>query len=595
MPVPLSGYRVFIACPSGLEAERSEFRSLLIDHNADDAHERGVTFLPTGWEYTLAGRGRPQSLIDEEVRRSDYLILLLWDRWGTRPRPSSYYTSGTEEEYNVARECLMGDYPMKDIVVLFKGVEERQLSDPGHELKRVLEFKSVLQSTGEQLYSTFDSADEFRREIRRHLQRWVRDHEQSASGITSSVRPPPPPPPLTSDSAMPDVDTAEAAEGRTANDVTEPSQIEETSEIIAEARRLKEAGQIAAAETLFAQVVSASTEDPQALASYAVFLRQIGRLSHAAAVDERLLRIGNREDDVDMVIDALANLGVIKRKEGYLEDAKQHFEQAISVAEQRRSDSPALAFLHDNLGLTLRRMGQSDKAESEHRIALRLREEQMDPVGKATALNNLGFLMRERGELDSAIRLHEEALALFVANQHARGQASALANIAAIEEQRGDVQAAENTYLKSLDLNESLQSPDGLGMNYSQLASLYLNSHRFEKARDFAEKCLAINEKAGSREGIASALHLLGRLDLAAGDNSDAISLLTSAMDLFQEIGHKLGSAGSAADLALALLRAGKIDEAMPIFKSALTTAAGLDHEQLRRRVAEIQEEFSSQ
>src|SRR5690349_3781271 len=103
-------YRIFIATPSGLEAERRAFRATLLDDNETDALQRGVMFVPVGWEDTLGGMGRPQELINRDLRMCDYFMLIVWDRWGTPPgiEGTSQFTSGTEEEFNTA-VTLMAD------------------------------------------------------------------------------------------------------------------------------------------------------------------------------------------------------------------------------------------------------------------------------------------------------------------------------------------------------------------------------------------------------------------------------------------------------------------------------------------------------
>src|SRR5882762_4936507 len=140
MPRQLTCFRVFIASPGGLEGERKAFRDEIQDYNDTDAIERGVYFLATGWEDTIAGIGRPQALINEDVRESDYLVLLLWDRWGSPPDAmTSPFSSGTEEEYDVALKCYEDTHaPMRQVVMMFKAVSPHQMSDPGPQLQRVL-------------------------------------------------------------------------------------------------------------------------------------------------------------------------------------------------------------------------------------------------------------------------------------------------------------------------------------------------------------------------------------------------------------------------------------------------------------------------
>src|SRR5713101_4392231 len=160
MPADLKGVRVFIASPRGLDEERRIFRDTLNAFSQNDAIWRGVSFIPMGWEDALPGSGRPQSKINDDLRRCDFVILVLHDRWGTPPGVTGY-TSGTEEEYEVARECLQSDaHPMQDIVVLFKSVDADRLSDPGNELQKVLAFKLALEKNQSMLFGDFHSEGE---------------------------------------------------------------------------------------------------------------------------------------------------------------------------------------------------------------------------------------------------------------------------------------------------------------------------------------------------------------------------------------------------------------------------------------------------
>src|SRR5262249_5927005 len=63
---------------------------------------RGALFHPVGWEDTIAGVGRPQALINEDLKQCDYAVFVVHDRWGTPT--GGGYTSGTEEEWALAEE-----------------------------------------------------------------------------------------------------------------------------------------------------------------------------------------------------------------------------------------------------------------------------------------------------------------------------------------------------------------------------------------------------------------------------------------------------------------------------------------------------------
>jgi hypothetical protein len=182
VPELLTQYRVFIASPGGLEAERKAFRDAIREYNEMDAERRGVTFRPVGWEATLGRMARPQSLINDEIKSCDYFLLLLWDRWGSSPDAPGVdgYSSASEEEFELAVACQADDtLPMQEVMVFFKGVDPKMLADPGEQLKEVQKFKMNLEAEKKHYFMTFDKADEFQRFLNKYLAQWVYAHEQA--------------------------------------------------------------------------------------------------------------------------------------------------------------------------------------------------------------------------------------------------------------------------------------------------------------------------------------------------------------------------------------------------------------------------------
>ena len=73
----LKGLQIFIASPSGLEAERKVFSEEITEYNTAEANARGVHFIPVGWDIALGGVKRPQSEINKLVEKCDYFILVV--------------------------------------------------------------------------------------------------------------------------------------------------------------------------------------------------------------------------------------------------------------------------------------------------------------------------------------------------------------------------------------------------------------------------------------------------------------------------------------------------------------------------------------
>ena len=147
----ITQYRVFIATPGGLDDERNAFRKTLEAYTSSDAEPRGVTFHPAGWEDTLGGCGRPQELINEDLRQCDYAVFIWHDRWGSLTGSGTMV--GTQEEWNLAEE-LYNTGQIRNIAVFFKKVDERQFRDPGEQLKQVLMHKKRIEEEKRYLFQS---------------------------------------------------------------------------------------------------------------------------------------------------------------------------------------------------------------------------------------------------------------------------------------------------------------------------------------------------------------------------------------------------------------------------------------------------------
>jgi tetratricopeptide (TPR) repeat protein len=565
--VPLRGIRVFIATPGGLDSERQRFRDVLMNFNEDDGHARGVTFIPVGWELSPAGMGRPQEKINEDVRTSDYLVLVLWDRWGTPPATDGPYTSGTEEEYNVARECVANPAaPMKDTIVMFKGVDPKQLSDPGAQLSRVLDFKNRLEEEKSLLFSTFDSIGEFERYLRKHLMLWTREEDDGQR--TAPVKAPPPESPH--------------------SETVEPPPLD-VQPLLERAEELADAGRLTQAESLYARAVVGRT-DLFALTKYVRFLRRTGRLDQAHAVSERLLELGQTLGDREAQVEALSNRAIISRKRGDYGAAMRDLEAAVTITERRgEAGLSDLAFLYDNLGLTSRKAGDFGTSVEMHERALKIRRDLGDPRGIANASNHLGALLRQQGRVTEAERLHREAIDLFVAEGYKRGEAQARANLGEDLQVEDRLDDARAEYQASLDLNRELKSPEGVGMNWWQLGRLALAEGDLDLASRYARQGMTQEDTPSRPEAAAGSLHLFGQVEIARGRYDSAERSLDAALDVYREVDQRLGIAWTALDYAQALALQGKSDDARAMLKEARSAAAGLDHAQLEQALAEAE------
>jgi len=562
----LRAYRVFLSSPTGLEPERDAFYRTIQEVNESEAEARKRSFLPVGWDREPAGWGEPQkSHFNPRLRLCDYLIMILADRWGTPTGNSEDgFSSGTEEEYNVARECLLGDNPMRDIIVLFKAVPERQLIDPGPQLSQVLAFKAALEQEKSLYFSTFDSEAELTRILRRILFRWLRDDDDDSLVLGDGDKGEPPPSPSRS------------------RKIGQPTATPTGETPLEEAQELANSGKGSKAEGRFAEAVSAEDgDDLEARFQYTLFLRRSGRLMHAIELSKELIVLARKRDEDVWAIKAFGNLGVSQRRAGHVEDSRESLIEGIALAGDDHQD--VVGYLENNLGLTLRRAGEIGQAEGHYNRALRIYEEIGDGEGLAYAHVNLSYVIRELGDLGQA-RKHAE-IVLGIEESSKRCLAMAHCNLGLIAEAEEDLRSAEHCFELALELNSEIDNAPGMGMNHAHLARVRLERKDERAALTNAGYALELNEWSGYNEGIAMSLHVIGQIEMRQGKFPIAESRLKDARDIYVALGHRVALAETMADMGILLARTRRLDEAEDALRKARESAENVEHVGLQNRL----------
>jgi tetratricopeptide (TPR) repeat protein len=334
----LTNYKVFIASPGGLESERKNFRELLSSHNETDAIERGCHFQSIGWEITMGGMGRPQEKINEDLKLCDLFVLVLWDRWGSPTGSDRGYTSGTHEEYMVALDGLnKEEFPMKDIVVFFKTVDPRRMSDAGPQLTAVLDFKKSLEKDRSLLFETFDTSEAFSEKLRRHVAKWTRDH--SGESLEESKEP---------------VDEIESQ----VSDQADISFIEEIK---------RKSGDTDAEKELANDLII--KRDMHSFLRYGVFLTQSERYEDALVLYQQMHDLANDSGDLSWASTAIARIGGVYRSQGRIPEALSALSNALRI-KQEAGDRKGEAAVHVWIGDLTSKQKKPDVALKHYAEAL---------------------------------------------------------------------------------------------------------------------------------------------------------------------------------------------------------------------------------
>ena len=158
--------KLFIASPNDVINEREKFRKVIDRVNRIKAETNGFYFKAVGWEDTLPGKGRPQEKINEDINKSDIIVMLLWKRWGT---PTGKYSSGFEEEFEIAKK------QGKDIWFYFREISDGTSDNRNDQIEKVLKFRNKIESEKEYLFKPYIDENDWTEQFFDHLCFWLDD------------------------------------------------------------------------------------------------------------------------------------------------------------------------------------------------------------------------------------------------------------------------------------------------------------------------------------------------------------------------------------------------------------------------------------
>lgn len=198
------------------------------------------------------------------------------------------------------------------------------------------------------------------------------------------------------------------------------------------------------------------------------------------------------------------NLGTFLVEHGQLEEAMDHFREALEI-------QPTNPTVHFNLGGVLRQKGRTDEALRQFQEAVRLQP------NYSMAHFNLGELLFQRGEVDEAIDHFREALQIRPGYTEAHiGLAKALSERGKEDEAIGHLQIALEARPNEVEI-------------YNNLANLFRQKGELGEAVEHYRKALKI------RPDYAIANYNLGDVLYQEGRAGEAISYYRKAVEVRPE------------------------------------------------------------
>lgn len=477
MPTPLP-LRIFVACPSDLNAERAIVKDVIDEYNSDRSAESNITFELVEWAQIRGTARRPQESANELIPESHFMVVLFRELWGSNPGGVWGYTSGTEEElFNGLVDLAQPDRPMRDIWVGFLD----GAADP-----RISSLRQQMIDRNAMLFEDVPDVDSLRNRLRERLRKWEPTaHFKQPRQITlipssgrdvlsaTGLR-------LQGEKLM---ELGQADPGHLK--LQEAAEIGGPLEHLALARSLARRGDFDGASEHTQAAIDFVSSDPRGLyipLAAETFAAQAGMLRRRRRPEEAVARL-------------LPSLDLLVGDDSYTNSVR--------------------ARIYDELGLARHALGELDLARRDLEGALRVRLDLGNNADLAQSLINLARLEVAAGNLDTAVDLTAQALERTAGLSNASLRANAEALHAQIELRRGSPELGVTAALRSLALNEQIGSLSGMAIAELLLAQCYRAIGDNSAARVHAARSLANNVSADNAYGIGRAQWLLDQLDSA--------------------------------------------------------------------------------
>lgn len=312
---------------------------------------------------------------------------------------------------------------------------------------------------------------------------------------------------------------------------------------LTQGREAQRAGRMATAMECFARAVDlAQATGDQRLD--AVARRHLAVVHHLRGEARAALRLCLQSRDLALEIgddrltaEALIALANIHYEEGRLSAALTQYRLAAKLG---ASDAEIRARVAQNLGILASVQGRLDQAIEHYHEALRLYEARGDHYGQAMAHHNLGMVYADRRDWDAADREYVQAteLAGRSGDQHLKGLC--LLNWAEVYLAHEQFEVVRNLSDQALGIFRELDARRDEAGALRLLGVVYRHLKLPTMAESRLRSALEIAEATGQRLLVAETSRDLALLWKDTGRCAEALKWLTRAERVFAELGARL-------------------------------------------------------
>ena len=311
------------------------------------------------------------------------------------------------------------------------------------------------------------------------------------------------------------------------------------------------------------------------------YYEAIGDFPQAQTAVERALGASREMTDPAKEARCLAQLGLIARRRGDYDVAKNWYGQAVTLCQMQAANQAEVGqvFIETLMGLgtVYRQQGLYDQAQARFQQTLELSRQSGDKRGEADAFNHLGVTTFYQRNFTQALSYHQQALTIRRSIGDRTGEGISLMNLAQTSRDAGDYSQVERYLTAALAIQQAVANRWEEVNIWNDLGGLYYELGDLATAQACLEHGLRLSREIGDEAGQAYLLCNLGLVLQAKGELARAERILTEGIRLAQTYSELYLASSCFEYLSLVYLDEGRWQAAIEQAKASLALRLDLD------------------
>lgn len=522
--------KVFFSAPTDLSEEKRIFCEIIRKINNIKAKKLNSKFVIVSIDQEQCKfSSQTGEEVSSVISECDLFIFGLWKSWNLCEGKT---LSPVEKHYQHAKLWLE-ERGKPFIASYFRCLPENMMADPGNQLRKILDFRTNIESSKKLLYFNYDTPVEFSNFLYEFLCNYLEGKGYSDSLNEESTR---------KRVVIPDdiVQKINAISKEYEN-IQNPEQKELNKlavQYALDAFSCIRDYKFTLAQECFIKSLGI-VENPYILNAYGIMLTQLGCYVLAEEKFNRILEIsGNYGEDLLLKSYAYNNLGNLYDALDDMNEAYKMYSKALEI-DLRLNRVDGIVSNYNNLGIIHRKQNEFSKAERMYKKALDANLFPEHTQAMASTFGNLGNIYLLQNKFDKAEQMYKKALDIDMELWCKDEIVADCFNLGNVYTKRGDFLNAEQMYDKSMELSRENWIKKEIASSYCYLASRYAGEGNLDKSECLYTKALDISRKLESSKGMASIYLNLGILYEYRGNIGKTKELWYKSEEYFIQSGNE--------------------------------------------------------